>query len=67
MTKNAMILSASQSVKGNPACFFCQCLFEKISIGATHSLDAGLSRLFSPCPPVRGRIVPCSSSRWDRK
>ena len=29
MTKNAMILSVCKSVKGNPACFFCQCLFEK--------------------------------------
>ena len=29
MTKNAIILSVCKSVKGNPACFFCQCLFEK--------------------------------------
>ena len=44
MKNSATILS----VKGNPACFFCQYLFKKISIGATRSLEAGLSRLFPP-------------------
>ncbi len=44
--KNSATILSNQSVKGNPVCFFCQYLFEKISIGAMHSLDAGLSRLF---------------------
>ena len=66
MKNSAANLSVSQS-RVTLSASFVNAFLKKISIGAMHSLDAGLSCLFSPCPPVRGRTVPRSFSRWDRK
>ena len=61
MTKNAIILSVSQSVSQSRVTLsasFANTFLKKISIGAMHSLDAGLARLFPS--PKRRRTVPRS-------